>query len=155
MSITHKIGWLVVNLLLFSASCLMLSGCMTYQKALRKYGTMATDSATILVRDTVTIPKDSVTYSFVNDTTTFTKVVNGIRAKLKINRTSRTTSIQAECKPDTIIRQIPAKCPPVATFGVAPWYKTGFYILIGIIVAMLLAYLFSYLFKLSLSITRR
>ena len=148
---TERAGLILVNLLLITAFCLFAtSGCYTYQKAIRKFGHVAKDSVTITVMDTVTIPKDSIVTSFRTDTTIFHKVIETLRSKLTINRTPKLTTIQAECKPDTIIRKVRANCPPVATFGVAPWYKWGFWIMVGLLIVAIIVYAFTYLFKLSM-----
>ncbi|GAB3734989.1 hypothetical protein [Spirosoma lituiforme] len=148
----ERIGWIAANALLLATALLLaylMSGCMTYSKALRKFGHLAKDSTTVLIQDTVTIPKDSIVTQFKTDTTIFHKVIETLRSKLTIDRTPRSTRITAECKPDTIIRTLQAKCPPVASFGIAPGYKWAFYITLGLLIVAIIVFLFSYLFKLT------
>ncbi|GAB2586476.1 hypothetical protein GCM10027190_39470 [Spirosoma areae] len=124
---------------------------MTYNKALRKFGYLATDSATVLIQDTVTILKDSVVLSLKTDTTTIHRVIEQGRARVIYDRTREITRVQAECKADTIIRTLQAKCPPVASFGIAPWYKPAFFISLGLLLVAIVSYVFLYQLKLSIA----
>lgn len=133
---------------LFIALVLALSSCMTYEKAVRKFGHLATDSTRITVRDTVIVPYDSVVFQLKTDTTTVHRIVEQGRAKIFYDRTHTITKVKAECKPDTIIREIVAKGPPQASFGIAPWYKTAFFITFGLLLVAIVSYVFLYHLKL-------
>ena len=163
---SERAAWLATNALLIIAALIIaycLSGCMTYKQAVRKFAHVATDSVPmttlvpVVIRDTIWMPGDTVTISVKTDTTDFLKTVTGKRTKLTFARNRGITTLTAEAKPDTIIRKltktvtIRTKCPPVATFGVAPWYKTAFYISLALLLAMALAYLFIYHFKINIA----
>jgi hypothetical protein len=139
----HRNAWLVVNLLLLTSTMIfLLSSCMTYEKAVKKYGHMAKDSLHITVRDTVTIPKDSVIVHLNNDTITTYKEIQQGRAKVIVERTHTQTTIKATCEADTIYLQKIVTLPPVVKFGIAPWFKTAFWIVLAILgmIAMIVAF---------------
>ncbi|WP_080058308.1 hypothetical protein [Spirosoma aerolatum] len=142
---------ILANCLLFAVACFFLTSCLTYQKALRKFGHLAKDSATVVVTDTLITKKDSVVLRLKTDTTTVHQVIQEGRARIIYDRTHTITQVKAECLPDTIIREIQANCPPVASFGIAPWYRLGFWIAIGVLAVCVLIFLLSYIFKLSIS----
>ncbi|WP_080058965.1 hypothetical protein [Spirosoma aerolatum] len=147
---TERFGLILVNLLLLFALSIFVSGCMTYNKALRKFGHLAKDSTHIVVRDTVIIPGDSIAKGYRTDTTVIHDVFQQGRARLTVDRNARTTTVKAECKPDTIYREIKANCPPIATFGVSSWYKKGFWIMLALLILAGIFFLFRYVFKLSM-----
>lgn len=151
---TERIGWFTANCLLLIAALLIafcMNGCMSYSKAVRKFGHLAKDSAVVTIQDTVRIPKDSVILSLKTDTTTIHRIIEQGRARIIYDRTNTITTVKAECKADTIIRTLQAKCPPVASFGIAPWYRWAFYIAAGLLLVAILAYVLSYKLKLSLA----
>ncbi len=141
----HRNAWLTVNLLLLASALFFLtslSGCMTYERAVKKFGHMAYDSTTITVRDTVIIPKDSVSLILKNDTTTVYREIQQGRAKVIVERTHTYTIIKATCAGDTIARETKAKVAPRVSFGVAGWYQPAFWIVSAILgmIAMIVAF---------------
>ncbi|RIV21370.1 hypothetical protein DYU11_18360 [Fibrisoma montanum] len=163
---TERIGYTIANILLLALALLLvlaMNSCMTYKRAVRKYAHMAKDSVEvtttvpIVIHDTLTIPGDTVTLSVQTDTTYLYKVVEGKRAKLTFERSKGLTRLTAEAKPDTVIRVISRtktirqKCPPVAQFGVAAWYRVGFFVALALLVLTLLFVLFTYIFRISIA----
>lgn len=140
----HRPHWAIVNLLLVTAALLfMMSSCMTYERAVKKYGHMAKDSIHVTVRDTVTIPKDSVIVHLNNDTITTYKEIQQGRTKVIVERTHTQTTIKATCEADTIYLQKIVTLPPVVKFGIAPWFKNAFYITLGLLLMIaLIVYFF-------------
>lgn len=149
-----RIGYAVAAGLLLLAFCLFsMTSCVTYGRFVRKFGHVGNDSATVVINDTVTIPKDSVILSLKTDTTTVHQVIQQGRAQIIYDRTKTVTRIQANCRDTTIIKEVPAKCPPVTSFGIAPWYKTAFYVTLFLLAVAVVAYIFIYQFQ--ISITKR
>lgn len=142
--------WLVVG---WSVGGMM--GCRD-QIIKARFGKQAKDSTrihltvrdTVMVLDTVRVPKDSILYSFKSDTVPFRKQIDTKRARLIIDheRAGKTT-VEADCKPDTIYRRTTVttvksytfNAPPKVTFdfGVSKWYKFGFYAAGAVVLALI------------------
>lgn len=144
---------LFCGLLLFAGLLLSLSSCKTYSGFLRKFGHVGKDSTVVTVNDTLMTLKDSVSLVLKTDTTTIHRIIEHGKARIIYDRTKEITRIQAECKPDTVIRKIKVKGPPIATFGIAPWYRWAFYLTLGLLAVAVISYIF--LYKLRLSIAKR
>lgn len=139
----HRPHWAIVNLLLVTATLLFfMSSCMTYQKAVKKFGHMAKDTTHLIVSDTVVVPKDSAVFTYRNDTATFYKEVHQGRARVIVEHTHTTTQVKAVCDPDTIYKQTTVILPPRVTFGVANWYQPAFWIVLAILgmIAMIVGF---------------
>lgn len=122
--------------LLIIVLCLLLSSCTTYQRCKEKYGTSYSDTITVENSMTVSIPKDSIVTTVVNDTLTYIKEITEGRAKLIIQKTPQITYIKAECdsitKTVTKIERVPIQ---QAIFGVNPiWKKIAIISLIVVVV---------------------
>ena len=112
-----------------------MSDCMTYRKAKAKYATVKVD--TITVRNTITIPKDSIRYVMHNDTTTYIREVRQGRAKLVIEKTHDITYIKADC--DSMTKTVQTLVPQQqVTWGIAPWYKEALAFALGIVIVLLI-----------------
>lgn len=154
----ERAAYLATNALLLLAALfltLAMNACMTYQKALRKFGHLATDSTTLVLHDTLRIPADSVVLRLRTDTTTVHRIIEQGRARIIYDRTRTQTIIRSECRPDTIVRTLTVKAPPTASFGIAPWYRTAFYLCLVLLIAATIAYLLLYQYQLNIALRKR
>lgn len=120
--------------------------CVTYQKCKDKFG-VKTDSTYITLRDTVRIPKDSLVTVFktVDSKRIIDTIIRQGRVTVRYKQTPVLTYIRADC--DTVTRYLSRtiKIPVANKFGVNPFYKRGFWIvlILLIIIITLIYYVFS------------
>lgn len=157
----ERLGMVIVNLLLMVAGfclglCLFSCG-PTYQRCFDKYGRSTTtyDTTRHTIRDTVTVPRDSVVLVLKTDTTRVIEHFTQGKATVTIIREPTNTTVLANCESTTIIREI--KLPPTAitdnTWGVANWYKWAFWMVAGMVLVLLLVWYLTT--RLAVSVTRK
>lgn len=113
----------------------VLCSCMNYKKAKAKYADVKKDS--IIITKIVTIPHDSIRTEIIHDTTTYIKEFHQGRARLIIEKTPTITYIKADC--DSVSKVVQIKAPQeIITWGIAPWYRDAFLVLLGLVLALVL-----------------
>ena len=127
----------IIVLALFIA--FMLNSCMTYRKAKARYAKTVTDTVRISKQVILSIPKDSVRYRFITDTIPFYDEVQQGRAKVRIEYKNKIVTIKADCDSATRVETVTLKAPQeINTWGIAPWYQTGFHIALGSVIPLIL-----------------
>ncbi|GAB2571781.1 hypothetical protein [Spirosoma areae] len=147
------------TMLVMLTAMLLLQGCMTFQKAQRKFATNVADTTFTTI--TTVVPKDSAVLRIVTDTTTVVHEIRQGRAKIIYQRDPKMTIIKAECDSVVIEKRVPVYVTK-QVWGVDPAYKDQantrlaiIKVLLGIILAGVLAYLFAHRLLLSVSISKR
>lgn len=117
------------------------SSCTTFQRVKRKFGHMATETRTVTVMDTLTVPKDSVVLrtKTLYDTSTVYLTERQGRATVIYQRGPRETTVRAICDTLTVIKEVKAECPPVVNFGVDPRWKWAAIAAGGLLAVLILA----------------
>ncbi|MDI9870588.1 hypothetical protein [Flectobacillus roseus] len=133
--------------LLILIALIVTQSCVTFQKCQDKFGkTTVGDTVTITKTVTLSVPKDSIVTTYQNDTVTFYKEIQQGRARLIIEKTPIYTTIKADCDSVQKTTQVQIKYVPIKnTWGVKPIYKTGFLVLLGVVLFLLLYVSFNYL----------
>lgn len=104
------------------------------KKACEKEPTICTPEQTI-IKDTVVIEKEAVLDTFVLKTID-TITIEKERLRIDIRRSYDTIEVDAECRTDTIYRDIVVEQPKpvVITEGVSPWWKYAVFAIIALAV---------------------
>ncbi|KAB7728123.1 hypothetical protein F5984_20470 [Rudanella paleaurantiibacter] len=148
--------------LLYLVIASFLGGCMTFEKARRRYSTTEID--TVYQTISTVVPRDSAVLRVVTDTTTVVREIRQGRARIIYERNPRTTTIKANC--DSVF--IEKKVPVVITkqvWGIDPKWKeraedaelwvsrwrTAAFVLLGLILSTLAAIWFLRTFTVSIN----
>lgn len=140
----------------------LLSGCMTFQKAQRRYATTEVD--TVYHTVTTVVPRDSAVLRLVTDTTTVIREIRQGRAQIIYERNPRTTTIKANCDSVFIEKKVPVYITK-QVWGVDPKWKeqaedaerwatrwrTAFFVLLGLLAATVAAIWFLRTFTVSIN----
>lgn len=120
------------SLLWLALLALLLSGCLTRKKILRKAEQLV-DTTYVTKTETIIIPKDSAIVRFRTDTTYVKVVEKQGRATVTVIRTPTETTAKAEC--DTIYKEVrvTVPCPPQLIVGVNEHWRTAAFILGGLL----------------------
>lgn len=149
------------SFLLLFGTFFLLDGCMTFEKAQRKYSKTVEETKDTTL--TVHVPADSVAFQLATDTTSVTHEVRQGRARIVYRRTPKQTSVQAFCDTLVITKRIRVRITK-RIWGVDPVYKeqaekrlTIIYVLSAVIGVLLLSAVVYYLLtkRYRLSLTRR
>lgn len=136
------------SIILLIPIVLGLSSCMSYQKAIRKFGQNTVD--TVYVTETITqsVPADSVSYVVPLDhiskleTSVWAQSPNGARVLISpmVHEKTRYIRVEAQCPEKVVKTSItrPRQIITKNTWGVAPVYKTLTYVF-GITLLLLAA----------------
>ena len=108
-----------------------LMSCMTYNRALRKFAHVVTDTVEVRKIVTVTVPRDSAVLRLLTDTTHIVREAQQGRATVRIVREPTYTTVYATCDSAKMAQEIVAKMPRQSVYwGVSLWYKRGFWALL-------------------------
>lgn len=116
---------------------LLLSGCSAswhLERACDKEPTICIPEQTI-IKDTVVIEKEAILDTFVLKTID-TITIEKERLRIDIRRSHDTIEVDAECRTDTIYRDIVVEQPKpvVITKGVSVWYKYSWIVVIILLI---------------------
>lgn len=144
------------QLTLIFASIVCLQGCMSYEKAVRKYGHIVKDTIVTVVQIPIIVPHDSVVTTFKTDTTYYVKEVQQGRARLMVVRTPQITTVKADCDSTIIIKEHTVKVPTKSVYwGVNKWYKYGFWIMASLFAILTLSILIAQKFTFKIDIQKK
>lgn len=145
-----------VQLITIILLAIWLQGCMSYERAVKKYGTTVFDTLVNVIQVPVVVPHDSVITTFKTDTTYYIKEEQQGRARVQIIRTPQTTVVRADCDSTTIIKEHIVRVPVQSVqWGVNKWYKYGFWIMVALFAILALSIFLAQKFTFKIDIQKK